>query len=58
MRKVIFMLMMSFIHLNLFSQKTIDISKIEKVLPFSNEEVTLKSSWIKQREELNITFLK
>ena len=41
--------------LNLFSQT--DGFKAEKVVSLSNEEVTLKPSWIKHREELNSKFL-
>ena len=44
--------------LNIFCQvDTID-SSIIKVLPFQNTEVTLSPSWIKNRESLNIEYLK
>lgn len=33
-------------------------SEVEKARPFSNVEVTLRFSWIQQREELNIQYLK
>ncbi len=33
-------------------------SEVEKARPFSNVEVTLRPSWVQQREELNIQYLK
>lgn len=55
MRNKIFILGVMLIQLSLFSQT--DGFKAEKVVPFTNEEVSLKPSWIKHREELNINFL-
>ena len=45
-----------FIHLVVFSQGMLNAG-VEKVFPFSNTSVTLNSSWIKQREDLNIKYL-
>ncbi|NDW19814.1 hypothetical protein D0T53_12980 [Dysgonomonas sp. 216] len=58
MQKVTFILMMIFIHLNLFSQNIINNKEVEKISTFQNKDVTLKPSWIKHREDLDITFLR
>lgn len=58
MQRNILTVLIMLIHFNSFSQSVADNAEVEKVLPFHNEEVILKPSWIKQREELNITFLK
>lgn len=41
-----------------WGQHPTDNMDVRKVFPFHNTDVTLKNSWLKQREELNITFLK
>lgn len=43
---------------NIFSQDLSSKTKIEKASPFSSAAVTLMPSWIKQREDLNTTYLK
>lgn len=58
MQKAIFILMMILIHLNLFSQKVINNKEVEKISTFQSKDVILTPSWIKHREELDITFLR
>ncbi len=43
---------------SVFSQNTASNSGVEKAMPFSNASVTLKPSWIKDREDLNTAYLK
>ena len=45
-----------FLHLVVFSQGMLNAG-VEKVFPFPNTSVTLNSSWIKQREDLNTKYL-
>lgn len=58
MRKNILIFMMILSPLYFFGQHPTDNMDVRKVFPFHNTDVTLKDSWLKQREELNITFLK
>lgn len=56
--KQIFIALLILIDLNSYCQDKAFVSDIEKVTPFSSKSVTLTSSWIKHREDLNIEFLK
>ena len=58
MRKNILIFMMILSPLYFWGQHPTDNMDVRKVFPFHNTDVTLKNSWLKQREELNITFLK
>src|SRR5690349_17009388 len=57
MRRFFVGLIFSISHLTLYSQTSYD-SDIFKALPFSNTAVTLDSSWIKHRENLNTKYLR
>lgn len=58
MKKILLLFLTLSARLSIFCQvDTIGYSAI-KVLPFQNTEVTLSPSWIKDRESLNIAFLK
>lgn len=48
---------LTLISIRIIAQPTSSI-EVEMVKPFSNVEVTLKSSWVKQREDLNLQYLK
>lgn len=56
MRNNVFIIMMIFVHFSLLGQNS--TGTVERIMPFHNGDVLLKPSWIKQREELNVTFLK
>ena len=58
MRKSLFIVVMILIHSGLYGQGVKNQVGVEKALPFQSTNVTLKPSWIKHREDLNITFLK
>lgn len=58
MRKSLFIVVMILIHSGLYGQGVKNQVGVEKAVPFQNTNVTLKPSWIKHREDLNITFLK
>lgn len=49
---------MFLIHSSLHGQDIKNQVGVEKAVPFQSTNVTLKPSWIKHREDLNITFLK
>lgn len=57
MRKKLFIVVMFLIYSNLYGQEVKSQVVIEKAVPFHNINVTLKPSWIKHREDLNIAFL-
>ncbi len=52
MRRTIILLTLCFVHFTLAGQNGTIVE------PFSNEDVVLTPSWVKQREELNTAFLK
>lgn len=58
MRKSLFIVVMILIHSGLYGQGVKNQVGVEKAVPFQSTNVTLKPSWIKHREDLNITFLK
>lgn len=55
---VLFALNLIFVGSGAFSQNISSNSDIVKALPFPNASVTLKPSWIKDREHLNTAYLK
>jgi uncharacterized protein len=57
-RKVLLILLTAFFHPDVFSQGVSQNTTIEKALRFPAASVILKSSWIKQREDLNTSYLK
>lgn len=56
--KQIFIGLLIVICLKSYCQDKVFVSDIEKVTSFSSKSVTLNSSWIKHRENLNIEYLK
>ena len=58
MKKKLFIVVMFLIHSSLHGQDIKNQVGVEKAVPFQSTNVTLKPSWIKHREDLNITFLK
>lgn len=54
----IFIALLLVIHSSVYCQQTPFISDVEKVVPFSSKSVTLTPSWVKQREVLNLEYLK
>ena len=58
MTKSLFIVVMILIHSGLYGQGVKNQVGVEKAVPFQSTNVTLKPSWIKHREDLNITFLK
>ncbi len=58
MKKSIFIFMIFLSYFNSFGQHVKNNMDIRKVFPFYSRDVILKESWLKQREELNIIFLK
>lgn len=46
------------VQFNMYSQKAPFISDVEVAIPFPSKSVNLTSSWVKQREELNLKYLK
>jgi uncharacterized protein len=57
MKKIPFVLLLVIIHSNLFGQGLFK-TETEKAVSFSNKLVTLNSSWVKHREDLNTEYLK
>ena len=57
MKKILLFLSIS-ASLNLFGQPTTFDESVAKVIPFSNKAVKLTQSWVKDREALNIEYLK
>lgn len=57
MKKISFLLLLVIIHSHLLSQDLFH-SDVEKAIPFFNSSVTLTSSWVKHREDLNEEYLK
>jgi uncharacterized protein len=58
MHQILFILFLASVQSEIFFQERLINSDAEKALPFSNASVTLNSSWIKQREDLNTEYLK
>ncbi|MDP4209379.1 MAG: glycoside hydrolase family 127 protein [Bacteroidota bacterium] len=54
----VFIALLLVTHSRVYSQNVPLISNIEKVIPFPSKSVTLTPSWIKEREDLNIAYLK
>ena len=55
---LLFLFVTVFIHPDVYSQDVPPGKAIEKALPFPVASVVLKPSWIKQREDLNTTYLR
>lgn len=58
MRKTIIIGIIAFGCFYSFAQSPTDKQSVEKVSSFSQQDVVLKPSWVKDREELNTTYLK
>lgn len=58
LKKVSFLLSLLLTTIYLFGQTPTFHDEISRVFPFSNAAVTLTPSWIKDREKLNIQYLK
>ncbi|HEX3024476.1 MAG TPA: beta-L-arabinofuranosidase domain-containing protein [Chitinophagaceae bacterium] len=56
--KQVFVVLLILIDLNLYCQNKAFISDAEKVTSFPSKSVTLTTSWVKHREDLNIEYLK
>jgi DUF1680 family protein len=56
--KKVFIVLLIIIDLNLYCQNKSFISDVEKVISFPSKSVTLTTSWVKHREDLNIEYLK
>lgn len=56
--KSIFIALLLVIQSSAYCQQKPFVSDVEKVVPFSSKSVTLTPSWVKQREVLNLEYLK
>jgi uncharacterized protein len=56
--KQCFIALLMLLHLSSYCQNAAYISDVVKVSPFPDKLVTLTSSWVKHREDLNIEYLK
>lgn len=57
-RIVLLIVLLAFCHPCVLSQNVSPDTKIEKAIPFPNTSVILKPSWVKEREDLNTSYLK
>jgi DUF1680 family protein len=57
-RIVLLIVLVACCHPGVFSQNVSHDTRIEKAIPFPNTSVILNPSWIKEREDLNTSYLK
>ena len=58
MKKICFSVYFILVYLNIYSEDGLFKTEKSDAVPFSNNSVVLKPSWVKNREDLNTTYLK